>query len=126
MSCSPSPVAGVFAYGVRSKGKRDNVVWFWLVSAVVFWLLTLGPQVRWGGNELPIPGPFALVSRLPFFSGNRYPSRYSVMLLLSAAALAVYGLRAVCDRAGSARSRDAAARTYGGRGGPRTGGPVRV
>ena len=37
-------------------------------------------------------GPFALLSQLPFFSGNRYPSRYSVMLMVSAAVLGGFGL----------------------------------
>ena len=65
---------------------------FWGAAAVLFFLLTLGPQLRWAGQPLPVPGPFALVSRLPFFSGNRYPSRYSVMLLLAAAVLAGAGI----------------------------------
>ena len=64
---------------------------FWGAAAVLFFLLTLGPQLRWAGQSLPLPGPFALVSRLPFFSGNRYPSRYSVMLLLAVAVLAGAG-----------------------------------
>jgi hypothetical protein len=65
---------------------------FWVLAAGFFWLLTLGPELRWGGQPLPLPGPFALVSQLPFFSGNRYPSRYSVMLLLSMAVPAAAGL----------------------------------
>ena len=65
---------------------------FWGVAAVAFFLLTLGPQVRWAGRPLPLPGPFALVSQLPFFSGNRYPSRYSVMLLLALAVLSGAGV----------------------------------
>ena len=65
--------------------------WFWLGNLVIFWLLTLGPHLRWMGQDLPIAGPFALVSRLPFFSGNRYPSRYSVMLMICAAVLVGYG-----------------------------------
>ena len=65
---------------------------FWLLAFVAFWLLTLGPFVRWAGADSPIPGPFTLVSQLPFFNGNRYPSRYSVMLLLCAALLACRGL----------------------------------
>jgi hypothetical protein len=64
---------------------------FWGMAAVLFSLLTLGPQVRWGGQSLPLPGPFALVSQFPFFSGNRYPSRYSVMLLLAVAVLSGAG-----------------------------------
>ncbi len=67
--------------------------WFWLLMTLFFWLLTLGPHVRWAGHDLPIPGPFALISQLPFFSGNRYPSRYSVMLLLGVAVLAGMGVR---------------------------------
>ena len=78
---------------------------FWLLSVLVFWALTLGPHVRWAGADLPIPGPFALVSRLPFFSGNRYPSRYSVMLFLSAAALSVYGLRLALSAIAARRPR---------------------
>jgi len=66
--------------------------WFWALTTGFFWLLTLGPHVRWAGQDLPIPGPFALISQLPFFSGNRYPSRYSVMLMLGVAVLAGYGV----------------------------------
>ena len=65
---------------------------FWIATTLFFWWLTLGAQARWLGNPLPIPGPFALISQLPFFSGNRYPSRYSVMLLLGVAVLAGAGL----------------------------------
>lgn len=71
---------------------RRRWFWLWVPALLLFWLLTLGPQVRWAGQPLPIPGPFALVSQLPFFSGNRYPSRYSVMLLLALAVLVGAGL----------------------------------
>ena len=71
--------------------------WFWALITGFFWLLTLGPHVRWAGQDLPIPGPFALISQLPFFSGNRYPSRYSVMLMLGVAVLAGYGVWRIGD-----------------------------
>ena len=67
--------------------------WFWLLMTVFFWLLTLGPHLRWAGHDLPISGPFGLISKLPFFSGNRYPSRYSVMLMLCVAVLVGYGVQ---------------------------------
>ena len=73
---------------------------FWLIALGGFWLLTLGPHLRWGGTDLPIPGPFTLVSQLPFFNGNRYPSRYAVMLLLCASVLATPGLLWLTQRAG--------------------------
>ncbi len=65
---------------------------FWLIATLFFGWMTLGAQVRWLGEPLPIPGPFDLISRLPFFSGNRYPSRYSVMLMMSVAVLAGAGV----------------------------------
>lgn len=74
--------------------KRFRTVegWFWLINLLFFWLLTLGPKPLWFGRALPLAGPFALISQLPFFSGNRYPSRYVIMLLICAAVLAAYGL----------------------------------
>lgn len=80
--------------------RRDTRRWgaFWLVALVSFWLLTLGPQVRWLGEATSLPGPFALVSQLPFFSGNRYPSRYSIMLMLAVAVCASWGVAWVLAR----------------------------
>jgi hypothetical protein len=82
---------------------------FWTVSTLLFWLLALGPALRVNGHDTGLPLPFALVSRLPFFEGNRYPSRYSVMLLLSLAVLAGWGLLALLTWAG--RSSRPAVRT---------------
>jgi hypothetical protein len=73
------------------RGTR-TLAWLWGVLLLVFLLLTLGPTVRWGGEDTGIPAPFALISQLPFFSGNRYPSRYSVMLMATAAILSGFGL----------------------------------
>lgn len=85
------PAAG--GYGVR----------FWAVAALLFWLLTLGPELRINGQPSGLPLPFALVSRLPLFEGNRYPSRYSVMLLLCVAVLAGWGLAALTSWLGRRR-----------------------
>jgi len=79
------------------KHLRQNVL-FWVCNLIIFWLLTLGPYLRWSDKNLPIPGPFTLLSYLPFFSGNRYPSRYSVMLMLAVAVLAGYGLWLLLER----------------------------
>jgi hypothetical protein len=73
-------------------GRRSQETWFWAVAAGIFFLLTLGPTLRVAGHDTGSPLPFALVAQLPFFKGNRYPSRYSVMLLLSVAPLVVYGI----------------------------------
>ena len=67
-------------------------VWFWALSACLFFLLTLGPHLRVNGHDTGIPLPFGLIAQLPFFKGNRYPSRYSVMLLASLAPLVACGV----------------------------------
>ena len=81
-------------YLLRRQGWRG---FFWPGTTFVFWLLTLGPNLRIAGQATPIPGPFALVSLLPFFNGNRYPSRYSVMLMLGVAVLAGYGVLGIVN-----------------------------
>lgn len=82
---------------VRSRSTRP-VAWLWGVLLLLFFLLTLGPTVRWGGADTGIPAPFAMISQLPFFSGNRYPSRYSVMLMATAATLSGLGLMWLLSR----------------------------
>ncbi|MCC7352980.1 MAG: hypothetical protein IT330_04420 [Anaerolineae bacterium] len=68
---------------------------FWALSFALFFLLTLGPTLRLNGHDTGLPLPFAIVEQLPFFKGNRYPSRYSVLLVLSAAMLAGFGVAAL-------------------------------
>jgi hypothetical protein len=63
------------------------------MTTLVFFVLTLGPSLRIAGYDQGLTLPFTWISRLPFFEGNRYPSRYSVMLLLCLAPLAALGLR---------------------------------
>jgi hypothetical protein len=82
---------------------RRPAVKFWVLSALIFWLLTLGPTLRVNGHDTGLPLPFALVARLPFFQGNRYPSRYSVMLVLSLAVLVAYGVKWLLERVASCK-----------------------
>ncbi len=56
------------------------------------------------GEATAIPGPFALVSQLPFFSGNRYPSRYSVMLMLAVAVCTSWGVAWLLARVNGRRA----------------------
>ena len=73
------------------RGRRRGETWFWVTSALLFFVLTLGPNLRIAGHDTGIPLPFRLLEQLPFFKGNRYPSRYSVMLMLSVAPLVAAG-----------------------------------
>ncbi len=87
--------------------RRRPAARFWGLSALTFWLLTLGPTLRLNGQDTGVPLPFALVEQLPFFQGNRYPSRYSVMLTLSLALLAAMGLAWLLGRLAVRRERAA-------------------
>jgi hypothetical protein len=72
-------------------GRKRRDMWLWMISVALFFLLTLGPTLRVAGYDTGVPGPFQLVQGLPFFKGNRYPSRYSVMLLVTAVPLVALG-----------------------------------
>ena len=71
---------------------KDRTLRFWILAAVIFILIALGPTLRINRSEYDLPLPFDLLQALPFFKGNRYPSRYSVMLALCWGTLASYGL----------------------------------
>ncbi|NJN98223.1 MAG: hypothetical protein HC875_31110, partial [Anaerolineales bacterium] len=73
-------------------GYRRPELRFWLIASAVFGLLCLGPIITVDGYATGLPGPFSLLQQLPFFKGNRYPSRYSVMLLLSLSVVAAFAL----------------------------------
>lgn len=79
-------------WSLSRKRSTRSLGWLWGAALLSFFLLTLGPSLRWGGVDTGIPGPFGLLSQLPFFSGNRYPSRYSVMLMAVVAVLSSIGL----------------------------------
>ena len=78
---------------------------WWFGAAMVFAWLTLGPTVHVNGADTGTPGPFAVLQSLPFFKGNRYPSRYSVLLILSLAMLASLGAAEVVRQATRRRGR---------------------
>ncbi len=81
--------------GAPSRKGSKTLVGFWVLSAVVFGLLTLGPSLRINGWDTGLPLPFAVIAKLPFFEGNRYPSRYGVLLFLSLSMLVAFGLAAL-------------------------------
>jgi len=93
-------VMALAVVGAAWAWRRSPAVRFWALSAAAFWLLTLGPSLRINGQDTRIPFPFALVAELPFFKGNRYPSRYSVLLVLSLAMLVAFGLAAMVRHRG--------------------------
>jgi hypothetical protein len=64
---------------------------YWVLFAFIFGVLSLGPTLRLNGQEWDLPMPFDLLLQIPFVKANRYPSRYSVMIMLCVAVAATWG-----------------------------------
>jgi hypothetical protein len=76
-------------------GRGTAGPWFWASAALLFAWLSLGPTAHVNGVDTGLPGPFVILQSLPFFKGNRYPSRYSVVLVLCLAMLAAMGMQVI-------------------------------
>ncbi len=63
----------------------------WAIWGLIFAILALGPLLHVGGKTLDVPLPFRLLQSIPFLKGNRYPSRFSVMISLCLSVLCAYG-----------------------------------
>ena len=72
------------------KGRAVQRRWALLAAALgaCFYLLSLGPALRFMGHATRIPGPAALFYRLPFARFVSAPARFQVIVALSAAILA--------------------------------------
>lgn len=71
----------------------------WGIWFAIFAFLTLGPTLRVNGAEFDLPMPFDVLLEIPFIKGNRYPSRWSVMLTLTLAILVGYGVAWILENA---------------------------
>lgn len=80
----------------RVKPARVWGIWLALTA-----LLTLGPTLRINGAETDLPLPFDLLLEIPLIKGNRYPSRWSVMLTLMLAVMVGYGVWYLANRLSS-------------------------
>ncbi len=79
--------------------------WVWGLAGLsgFFLLVSLGPSLRIRGYDTGLPGIFPLLLKIPFFEANRYPSRYSVLILLGLGLLACLGAAALLGRLAPAR-----------------------
>lgn len=81
---------------------------FWLLSALIFFGLALGPILYVNGEdtlrvnnlEFFLPLPNYLLYLIPGFNAVRVPSRFSIMLMLMLAVLAGYGTKYLLSRVG--------------------------
>ena len=65
----------LFVLGVSDllRARRQRI---WPLGALIFWLLSLGPELHVHGHILPMPLPFALLAKVPLLGASRTPKWY--------------------------------------------------
>ncbi|MDE1846124.1 MAG: hypothetical protein KGH53_02495 [Candidatus Micrarchaeota archaeon] len=84
-------------YHDAKKHKFANTL-VWIVAALIFGWLSLGPYVQFGNLQSSgIPGIYLIYSLIPFFNIIREPARFDLVLTLALAILAAYGFKQIID-----------------------------
>lgn len=86
---------------IALKKVKIREVKFWTLSAVIYFILSLGPflhvngitSLQFRGFNLLLPLPYSILMHIPVFSIARVTSRWDVLLMLSLAVLSGYGLK---------------------------------
>ena len=88
-------------------GRRTNKLWTirLLVTALVFWILSLGPHIRVAGKQTRVSGPGYLFYESPFARFVSAPARFHVIAMLCFAALAAMGIARILSALSSSRTR---------------------
>jgi hypothetical protein len=76
----------VLSPGIRAAARRSSTAGFYLMAAVLTWVLALGPTVIFMGEPRGFRAPFAVLTSVPGISALRVPARF---WLLTAMCLAV-------------------------------------
>lgn len=91
------------AFGLWGGWRR---VRFWAISALTFWVLSLGPVLHVAGQSTGLPLPYALLHRyVPFMKIVRSVSRFDAVVMLSLAVLVGAGLQRVAGSNNERRKR---------------------
>ncbi|MGD0963355.1 MAG: hypothetical protein ABSA57_05575 [Candidatus Acidiferrales bacterium] len=94
------PVILVLAILGFRKGRDPQRRWTVLAAALaaIFYLLSLGPALRILGRQTRIPGPAALVYRIPWARFVSAPARFHVITALGLAVLSSLGVAFLLNR----------------------------
>jgi len=86
----------VIAIAIWRAGYRPRAGW--VVIAMGFALLALGPFIYIAGSNTHVPGPWALLRYAPGFGLARMPSRFTIVAALGVAVLMAGALAAIGER----------------------------
>jgi hypothetical protein len=83
-------VGGLVIRRGRTTAGPRAVSTFYIVAALLMWMLALGPRPALFGDAIGIPGPYSLLMGLPGFNGMRVPARLWMLTVLCLAVLAAF------------------------------------
>jgi hypothetical protein len=89
---APKVPAPFGALGGRGAGR------FYAGTAVLMWLLSLGPAPKLAGSAIGVPGPYAILAMLPGFDGMRVPARLWMVAVLCLAMCAAFVIARIQTR----------------------------
>lgn len=75
-------VALLLRPSVPRRGRYADVLGFYVVAAIVTWVMALGPSITLMGTPLHVTGPFAWLMLLPGANGLRVPARFWLMTVI--------------------------------------------
>ncbi len=99
-------VLALSLYGIFKDRKKTMP---WLVLAVVFGWLTLGPYLQIAGSVTQIPGLYSLYHLMPLLNSIREPGRFNLMLTMMLAILSAFGVKALIEKFGHPNAKRMAA-----------------
>ena len=73
---------------------------FWALAGAIFWVLSLGPRLKWFGAQTDIPLPYLALFQFKIVQITRFPARYFMITEICLAVLAAFGV-ATLLRAGA-------------------------
>jgi hypothetical protein len=94
-------VIALSLYGLYRNRRHEAL---WLILAVVFGWLTLGPYIQIAGNLTPVPGPYYLYHLIPVMNVIKEPGRFDLIFTMMLSILAAFGAKALIERVGEVKS----------------------
>ena len=89
-------VISLVAYYILKNKKKLGESGFWIFSSLSFFILSLGPFLHVMGHLVVFPFPYIIAYLLILpLRATRTPSRMAIMMMLSLAVLAGYGVKAI-------------------------------
>jgi len=82
---------------LAARRRSASTIAFYASTAVLMWLLGLGPRPALHGVSIGVPGPYAVLAWLPGFDGMRVPARLWMVAVLCLSACVALAMSAIAS-----------------------------